>query len=191
LWRLKKIAAILLAGILFFNWYGYHMVSAWLESRAGRQLEARLDENRYDESQLILVKVPATSLSYYNISSRFERVDGRVEIGGVQYKYVKRRIINDFIEYLCIPDHAAMDLKMARDEFFKQVNDLQQHNGAGKKTGHSLTKTFAPDYLCQEPDGFGPAVSVVREDITGIYTADRLRSLYTPTPENPPDFILA
>jgi hypothetical protein len=191
LWRLKRLAAILLLGILFFNWYGYQLVSTWLEERADRQLEARLDVNGYDESQLISVKVPATSLSYYNISSRFERIDGQVDIGGVKYKYVKRRICNDSIEYLCIPDQTAMSLKTARNDFFRQVNDLQQHNGSGKKTGHSITKTVSSDYYFHEPDGFGPRVADVRDDHAGIYTTERLLSVYTPTAENPPDTRIA
>jgi hypothetical protein len=133
LWQLKKLAAILLIGILCFNWYGYQIVSSWLESRADRQLEARLDGNNYDESQLLSLKVPASHLSYYNSSTQFERVDGQIEIGGVQYKYVKRRLFNDSLEYLCIPNQASMRLQTARNEFYKLVNDLQ-HNGQGKKS---------------------------------------------------------
>jgi hypothetical protein len=72
-----------------------------LLDKADRELETRLDENRYDESQLISIKVPVTHLSYYNTSDQFERVDGNIEFGGIQYKYVKRRIFNDSLEVLC------------------------------------------------------------------------------------------
>jgi hypothetical protein len=82
-----------------------------LLDKADRELETRLDENRYDESQLISIKVPVTHLSYYNTSDQFERVDGNIEVGGVQYKYVKRRIFNDSLEVLCIPNHTAMQLQ--------------------------------------------------------------------------------
>src|SRR5260370_348016 len=125
---MKKIAAILLMGILFFNWYGYKLLSFYLEDRADRQLEARLDEDRYDESQLISIKVPSSHLSYYNSTAQFERVDGQIEVGGVEYKYVKRRLFNDSLELLCIPNHAAMKLQTARNQFFQLVNDIQQHN---------------------------------------------------------------
>lgn len=144
---MKRIAAILLMGILFFNWYGYKLLSFYLENKADRQLEARLDEDRYDESQLISIKVPSSHLSYYNSSTQFERVDGQIEVGGVQYKYVKRRLFNDSLELLCIPNHTAMNLQTARNQFFQLVNDIQQHNGQGKKSDHSISKNFSPtDY---------------------------------------------
>lgn len=131
---MKKIAAILLMGILFFNWYGYRLLTSWLEARADHQLEARLDKNSYDESQLISLKVPSTHLSYYNSSTQFERIDGQIEIGGVRYKYVKRRLFNDSLELLCIPNRAAMRLQTVKNEFFKGVNDIRTDNGPNKKS---------------------------------------------------------
>jgi hypothetical protein len=121
-------------GILCFNWFGYRLMTSWLEDRADRQLESRLDADNYDESQLLSIKVPSTHLSYYNSSRQFERVDGQIEIGGVAYKYVKRRLYNDSVELLCIPNHASMQLQTAKNDFFKLVNDLQL-NGQGKKAG--------------------------------------------------------
>jgi len=136
-------------GILFFNWYGYQLVSSWLEDRADRQMEALLDSESYDESQLITLKVPSTHLSYYNSSTRFERADGQIEIGGVRYKYVARRLYNDSLELRCIPNQTAMSLQSARNDFFKLVNDLQQHGGQGKKSDqHSgaSKSLFSTDY---------------------------------------------
>jgi hypothetical protein len=139
LWPLKRLAAILLMGMLFFNWYGYQLLSSYLEGRADRQLEASLDDNSYDESQLIDIKVPSAHLTYYNSSEKFERVDGQIEIAGVEYKFVKRRLYNDSVEMLCIPNHTAMHLQAAKNDFFKQVNDLQQHNNGKKAGSHSGT----------------------------------------------------
>src|ERR1700743_2852942 len=115
-------------GILFFNWYGYQLLSNYWQNQADRRLEASLDQNNFDESQLVSVKVPLTTLSYYNSSTGFERVDGQIDIGGVHYKYVKRRIFQDSLELLCIPNMTAMKLQSAKNEFFRQVNDLQQQN---------------------------------------------------------------
>src|SRR5580658_5132677 len=82
----KRIASILLLAVLFFNWIGYRFVSSYLEDHANARLEAQLDMNDYDESQLISFKVPAEHLAYYNNSKQFDRVDGEIEINGVQYK---------------------------------------------------------------------------------------------------------
>ena len=146
---LTRLAAILLLGILSFNWCGYQLLSAYLEGKSDKQLEARLDGNQYDDSQLLSIKVPS-HLSYSNSSLQFERVDGQIEVGGILYKYVKRRIYNDSVELLCIPNQAAMSLQTAKNEFFQLVNDLQ-HNGQGKKTnshpGSSKSQSPSPEYI--------------------------------------------
>ena len=142
---MKRIAVILLMGLLFFNWYGYRILTSMLEARADHQLEARLDINSYDESQLISFKVPSTRLAYYNSSTQFERVDGQIDIGGIRYKYVKRRLFNDSLEVLCIPNQTAMRLQTAKNDFFKGVNDIRQDNGQSKKSGSNSgsSKSFS------------------------------------------------
>jgi hypothetical protein len=130
-----------------FNWAGYRFVVYLMEERANTNLESALDNNEYDESQLISIKIPITYLPYYNNSPSFERINGHIEIGGTEYKYVKRRIFNDSLELLCIANHAVMNLKKVNSEFFQFENDLQ-HNGQDKSgvPHHSLTKSFSIDY---------------------------------------------
>ena len=188
---MKRLAAILLMGILFFNWCGYRLMSSWLENRADSQLESKLDNNSYDESQLISLKIPATHLSYYNSSQRFERVDGQIEIGGVRYKYVKRRLFNDSLELLCIPNHAVMQLQTAKNEFFKLVNDLQ-HNGQGKKadshSGSSWNPTSSEYYAADEPFVIGDLYFTLLP--AASHHATGLSSTYFLTAEQPPDHFL-
>src|ERR1700743_1724983 len=95
---LKKLASILLIGILFFNWYGYQLLSTYWQQRAEHKLEARLDRHDYDDSHLTSIKIPLNTLSYYNGSAVFERVDGMIDLNGVHYNYVKRRIFGDSLE---------------------------------------------------------------------------------------------
>jgi hypothetical protein len=186
---MKKVAAILLMGILFFSWYGYRLLSSYLEARADRQLETRLDENRYDESELISIKVPSSHLSYYNSSTQFERVDGQIEVKGVQYKYVKRRLLNDSLEMLCIPNQTAMNLQTARNQFFQLVNDIQQHNGQGKKSDHSISKNFSPtDYETVSSITMNEVNYTIKPSTFG-YLVSTLSSTYHLTVEQPPDHI--
>jgi hypothetical protein len=127
---LKRIAAILLLSVLLFNWIGYRLLTVYWEGRAATRLEASLDNDRYDPAQIILLRVPADALPYSNPSAQFERSVGLIEIGATRYRTVKRRLYNDSIEFLCIPDGAANTLRSAKDDFFRLVNDLQ-------KSGHS------------------------------------------------------
>jgi hypothetical protein len=141
---LNRILTIILLGLLLFNWCGYQMLNAWLEDRATDKLQLQLDDNKYDESDLVSVKVPAIHLSYYNNSEQFERAEGQIEIDGLQYSLVKRRLYNDSIEMLCIPNSEATYLKRAGYDYFKLVFDLQRPGG--KKTGSHSLKRFTAVY---------------------------------------------
>ena len=144
---LKTVTTILLIGILLFNWFGYRLLTIYMEEKASSELTDQLIDNKYDETQLVSLKVPVTNLSYYQNSKEFEWIDGKIEIGGVQYKYVKRRIYNDSLEVLCIPDQMAIRLKAVRNEYFRFANDLQ-HPGQEKRQGANTynSRPFSPDY---------------------------------------------
>ena len=186
---MKRLASILLLFILLFNFIGYRFVTSYLEERADNRLEARLDQNEYDDAQLISIKTPITHLAYYNNSNQFERVDGKVEINGIQYKYVKRRFFKDSAEMLCIPNPTAMRLQSAKDEFFKLVNDLE-HTGQGKKnTPHSPTKNFSLDnFTLSKQINLENCFVELKSDRTLDYSSD-LVSCFSPTAEQPPDTI--
>jgi len=132
---LKKIASILLLGILLFNWGGYRLLTNYFEDRADLQLQAALDLDQYDEADLLRIKVPA-SLPYGSSSEKFERVEGSVEIKGVTYTYVKRRFYQDSLELLCIPNMVKTGIKNARDQFASLANDFVTNNTSKKAPSH-------------------------------------------------------
>lgn len=145
---LKRVASILLLAILLFNWGGYRLFTGYLEERADSRLEAKLDQDIYNESDLISIKIP-TNLPYYTASSEtYERVDGEIDIRGVSYKYVKRRLYNDSLELLCIPNVEKTGLQNAKDKFFRYANDLANDNTSSKKSGShpSVTKFSVQDF---------------------------------------------
>ena len=174
-------------GILFFNWYGYQLLTQYWQHQAENKLQARLDRNEYDESQLLKVRIPITTLSYYNnSSSNFERVDGRIDIKGVHYQYVKRRFVKDSLELLCIPNETTMKLQQVKNDFFRQVNDLQQQT-QGKKAPSSPVKDISKDY---QPTAMHIAVPGALAELPSTpagYTCPHLPSSYSPTAEMPPD----
>ena len=53
---LRRSIAIAFLTLLFFNWYGYRLLSDFLQNRSDIQLEAKLDQNDYEE---FLAHVPA------------------------------------------------------------------------------------------------------------------------------------
>ncbi|HET6253759.1 MAG TPA: hypothetical protein VFE32_06785 [Puia sp.] len=184
---MKRLAAILLMGVLFFNWYGYQLLSNYWQNCAERRLEVSFDQNKYDESALISFKVPLTSLSYYNSAPGYERVNGQIDIGGVRYQYVKRRIFGDSLEVLCLPNMASIKLRTASNDFFRQVNDLQQQNQSKKNSTHSV-KDNSKDYR-PAPTGIvvPDALAKVVVRVTSLYAPSHLPSVYAPIAENPPE----
>ena len=174
----------MLAGILFFNWFGYRLLTSFLQDRANVSLKLQLDNNKYDESQLISIKIPA-NLPYYTSSKNYDRVDGQISINGKPYNYVKRRLFNDSLEYLCIASEEKTRLSHARDEFFRLINDLQHPQN--KKGNHSTAgKNLLAEYClpmvsyCFESDG-----NVSIKHFSFFNTALLKPSLFSPG--QPPD----
>jgi hypothetical protein len=131
----KKIISIFFLGSLLFNWFGYRLLSSFMEEQANSLLITSLDNDQYNDADLVSIKLPS-NLPYYTSSSQFNRMDGEIEMNGVHYNYVKSRMYKDSVEYLCIPNRAKTKLSNARDEFYKLVNDLQ-HPSQNKKTDNS------------------------------------------------------
>ena len=135
---LKRIASILLVGILLFNWGGYRLFTAYLENRADSKLEASIDANNYNEADLISIKV-AANLPYLANSKSYERIDGEITIKGINYKYVKRRLYNDSLELLCIPNMDKTGVQRAGKDFYQLANDIATNNSSKKSTGNNHT----------------------------------------------------
>ena len=146
---MRKIAAILLLVILLFNWIGYRFFSDFLQHRANVQLEAKLDKNDYKDEELIEIKVPI-NLPYQLNWKSFERFDGEVDVDGIHYKYVKRKIYNDSLVLLCLPNEAKQNLEKAKENYFKGVNDIDQ--SSQKKSDNTLTfKNILSEFFVEQP----------------------------------------
>lgn len=187
---MRKFASAILIIILLFNLFGYRLVSDYFEAKNDILLEARLDDNRYDESQLIELKIPV-NMPYQTSWAEFERYDGEVELDGVLYKYVKRKVDNDTLILLCIPNHKKMDLQTAKNEFFKNTNDLAQNSSSKKPSG---SKTISFKKLMSEYDdhsyAFSAGLITLNLQNRGFaYLVTSLLSSPHISPEQPPEHI--
>jgi hypothetical protein len=185
---LKKIASILLLGILLFNWCGYRWVINLVQQDADAKLEARLDKDDYDESQLIEIKVPV-DMPYQSDWAGFERYDGEIEVNGIHYKYVKRKVQDGQLVLKCIPNHAKQRLESAKDDLFKITNDFQQDNNA-KKTGapaQAPVKNALSDYDNLQQLNISALYAAISEQSYNVYQPQGLNQLLRTTPEQPPE----
>ncbi len=131
---MKKTAAILFLFVFLFNLYGYRLLIDCIQTSKEAALITQLDNDAYTEEELISIKTPI-ALPYYTNTVAYDRVDGTIEIDGTEYKYVKRRIFNDSLELLCIPNTAKKEMETARQNFFKLTNEgtpADSKNGASK-----------------------------------------------------------
>ncbi|MBA4168126.1 MAG: hypothetical protein H0X41_11410 [Chitinophagaceae bacterium] len=143
---MKKTAAILLLALLAFNWIGYRFVSGLLEQKADVALESRIDKADYDEASLIQITVPLNAPYLSGNSTDFERCDGKIELEGVHYRYVKRKIAGGNLVLLCIPNESKKRFQNARMDFFKLVNDLGHSTQGKEKNSGSSFKSFTTEY---------------------------------------------
>ena len=137
---MRKFAAILLLIIFLFNLVGYRFLFNYAQQKSDVQLEASLDNNQYNNADLIEIKVPL-SMPYQVLQSDWERVDGEINVKGKIYKYVKRRIVDGEMVLKCLPDANKMRIQNAKDNFFKDTNDIAQNN-TSKKPGSSKAEFF-------------------------------------------------
>jgi hypothetical protein len=159
-----------------------------MTENADQRLELRLDNNEYDESQLIEVRV-ALNMPYQNEKSEFERHYGEMKVNGKYYTYVKRKIENGFLVLKCIPNNSKEDIKAAGNDYFKMTNGLGQPD---KKQDNSknVAKSFWSEYDGKETDFSLAAVL----DLTNKKYLNNTTSLYDislSTPGQPPEPISA
>jgi hypothetical protein len=134
---LNKLIAITLLVIHLFNFAGYNLLFQYFIARSETHLVRQLDANRYEDQDLVELKVPL-NLPYYNSSGAAERVDGEIEISGTHYNYVKRQVRNDTLYLYCIPNTAKTKLQHAQNEYSKGASDTQPNTG--KESGSLVKK---------------------------------------------------
>jgi hypothetical protein len=158
-----------------------------MQQKLNDQLEARLDNNSYDESQLVELKIPI-HLPYQTSWAAYQRYNGEIEIDGMLYKYVKRKVANDTLFLMCIANTKKMHLETAKDDFFKITNDLMQNNNS-KKSDNSKS---AFKNLQSEYDQYSFALNTNspidgRQNSWLPITLQNLLSSPHISPEQPPD----
>lgn len=147
---MRIVGTILLLSIHLFNIGGYRFLFDELEDRASYQLVEQLDNKEYNDDDLLEMKVPLP-MPYQTTWSSFERYDGEIEINGIHYNYVKRKVVNDTLILMCIPNHDKMKLNSAKEQFFSMVNDVnQQSDQQNPSPKSSLIKSITTDYQVTE-----------------------------------------
>ncbi len=179
---MKQLTAILFLSVLSFNLFGYSIVISFLQQTNETNLVIKLDKGQYHDADLISIKT-SLNLPYYTNSPDYERVYGSIEIEGVEYEYVKRRIYNDSLELLCLPDRVHQKLESAKVDFFKMSSDIP-NSSQNKK--HTSFKNVLPEF-CEAMAIFSlrPAYKTGNEYF--IFATQILPTTFSLVEEQPPE----
>lgn len=153
---MKRLAAILFFLIVFFNFYGYRLAIAYMQSSSDAAIQQKVDKNNYNDNELISIKT-TLNLPYYTSSTNYERAYGSVTINGVAYEYVKRRVHNDTLELLCLPNQTKTNLQSVKNEITKSQADAPT-----EKKNHSTIKIPLPDF-CQPIKTFSASCLTIQK----------------------------
>lgn len=177
---MKRLTAILLLLIVAFNFYGYRLVIGYLQQSNDSRIEANIDLQKYNDGDLISIKT-TLHLPYYNSSPEFERTYGSININGVDYEYVKRRVYHDTLELLCLPNHQKTKLNGVSNEMTKGFTD-----GASLPVKKGVTfKVSLPDY-CQQYAQEQALLSILLKQTYFPINTDLLSAGYSLLQEKPP-----
>ena len=144
---MRKSIAFILLGLQLFNMGGYQLLFKHIEERSATHFIEQLNTNNYNESQLIEIKVPI-SLPYTTDWDSYERYDGEVIVDGIHYNYVKRKLANDSMSFLCIPNNEKMSIINSKNIYYSLVNDIQDQHEKGEFPSpiSKLSKMFFSEY---------------------------------------------
>jgi hypothetical protein len=186
----KQFSAAILMFIFLFNLVGYRFVVDYMQKQSDEKLEVCLDNKKYNESQLIEIKIPV-NLAYQTSWSQYERYDGQVNLNGITYKYVKRKLCNDTLYLKCIPNTQRMQLQAAKNEFFKNNNDITQNNSS-KKSDNSKSVTLKK-MITEYDEQVLPLNTnflFTTQKSYWLYLQNRIINSVHISPEQPPDSLI-
>lgn len=171
-------------GTLLFNWCGYQLLYRYLQLHEDHQLETRYDNNNYNPNDLVEIKIPL-HLPYLTNWSDFRRCDGEIDLNGIHYKFVKRRVYNDSLVLLCLVNQSKQQLKYAGTNYFKQANGLQSSGHAPKET-NPFFKTLLSEYKPEHTD-WQMTVFLSKKSFFSVKEPAYTCSCSAAGPDQPPD----
>jgi hypothetical protein len=132
--------------LLLFNWFGYQLLSTWLQQKADTRLEQNFAQGNYNPQSLIELSV-AVNLPYTTDWTEWENTEGNIEIDGILYRYVQRKMQDGRLYVRCLPHAEKQMVLSARDQFVKL--SLSMESGTESKKGQSQKisiSNFIGDY---------------------------------------------
>ena len=132
---------------MVFNLAGYHWLFNMIEQKATARLENKISAGNYSDNQLVEIKIPL-NMPYYS-DKDYENVYGETDWNGQHYRYVKRKVSNNILYLLCLPDKEKTSIAEVKNEFTKAVNDIPG-NKQGSQQKNNFIKLLTTEFRVTE-----------------------------------------
>lgn len=110
---MKKLVTISLLFIYLLSLVGNSLFIEYLIVKNQYEQVTKIDNGTFENIQLVEIKIPLR-LPYYSSSVKYERFYGQVNIKGHHYNYVQRKVLNDTVYLLCLPDYNRNSLEAGK-----------------------------------------------------------------------------
>jgi hypothetical protein len=170
---------------MLFNVFGYRFVFSYLEKKASLALTESIETKSFDKNNLIEIK---TDLHMPYVSDKdYETAYGETVIKGVQYQYVKRKIENNVLYLMCLPNEEKVVLAETKINIEKNNAQTGNTNSKEKNPVQKIIKSKQIEYI-QNLNSYHLEGILLTKSSTLLYNRNNeLRSLFSPlTPEQPP-----
>ena len=167
---------------------GYNFTIYYLQQQQTQVIQQKLNNTLYDEASLIEITVPL-SLPYYNNWTEFERYDGQIEVDGITYTFVKRKIQDGQLILKCLPNNDQQKIKKQVSDWFAGANGFKnQPNDKNDSPFKNVTKTISSEYEVLQPCSITSCNIILN---TTFYTANNsvLTTMPSKIAEQPPEVV--
>jgi glutamate racemase len=163
------------------------MVFSYLEKEASQELAVSIETKNFDESNLIEIK---TDLNMPYVSDKdYENAYGETVIKGVHYQYVKRKIENNVLYLMCLPNDAKTVLAETKTNVEKNNTEAGNANSKHKSPAQKILKSTQIEYVQNHYSYQLDGMVMIASSTLLSNRNNRLSSLFSPlTPEQPPEF---
>ena len=132
---------------MVFNLAGYRWLFSAIEKNATVNLEQKISAGKYNDEQLVEIRIPL-NMPYYS-DKDYEEVYGETDFNGEHYQYVKRKVSDNTLYLLCLPNKEKTSIVKVKNEFTKAVNDIPENKeGSQQKSG--LVKLLTTEFRVNE-----------------------------------------
>lgn len=170
---------------MLFNTAGYRVAFSFLEKNSSEKLNLAIDEGNFDQQNLIEIQIPL-NMPYYS-DKGYEVAYGETEMNGQHYQYVKRKVSNNTLYLLCLPNNDKSKLVAAKNNIENSTIELNNNKSNQKNSFPALSKSLQQEYIQNNSDFNiinGSLAEITLPQATNINAGD----LFTPlTASQPPE----